>query len=49
MDPLLLRRQQQSHEGLQVKMPMPTPVRKVPIGQLVVFFDIERGRMWFLF
>ena len=43
VDPLLLRRQQQSQEGLQVKMPMPKLVGKVPIGQLVVFFDREKG------
>jgi len=43
VDPLLLRRQQQSQEGLQVKMPMPKPVGKVPIGQLVAFFDGEKG------
>jgi len=43
MDPSLLRRQQQSQEGFQVKMLMPKPVRKVLIGQLVVFFDGEKG------
>ena len=43
VDPLLLRRHQQSQEGLQVKMPMPKPVGKVPIGQLVAFFDGEKG------
>jgi len=43
VDPLLLRRQQQSQEGLQVKMPMPKPVGKVLIGQLVAFFDGEKG------
>ena len=45
VDPLLLRRHQQSQEELQVKMPMPKPVGKVPIGQLVAFSDGEkRGR-----
>ena len=43
VDPLLLRRHQQSQDGLQVKMPMPKPVGKVPIGQLVAFFDGEKG------
>ena len=47
VDPLLLRRQQQQHqqsqEGLPVKMPMPKPVGNVPIGQLVAFFDGEKG------
>ena len=43
VDPLLLRRHQQSQEGLQVKMPMPKPVGKVPIRQLVAFFDGEKG------
>ncbi|EDQ99198.1 uncharacterized protein LACBIDRAFT_335256 [Laccaria bicolor S238N-H82] len=43
VDPLLLRRHQQSQEGLQVKMPMPKPVGKVPIGWLVAFFDGEKG------
>jgi len=43
VDPLLLRRQQQSQEGLQVKMLMPKPVGKVPIGQLVAFFVGEKG------
>ena len=43
VDPLLLRRHQQSQEGLQVKMPMPKPVGKVPIGELVAFFDGEKG------
>ena len=43
VDPLLLRRHQQSQEGLQVKMPMPKPVGKAPIGQLVAFFDGEKG------
>ena len=45
MDPLLLRRHQQGQEGLQVKMPIPKPVGKVLIGQLVAIFDGEkRGR-----
>ena len=43
VDPLLLRRHQQSEEGLQVKMPIPKLVGKVPIGQLVAFFDGEKG------
>ena len=43
VDLLLLRRHQQSQEGLQVKMPMPKAVGKVPIGQLVAFFDGEKG------
>ena len=43
VDLLLLRRHQQSQEGLQVKMLMPKPVGKVPIGQLVAFFDGEKG------
>ena len=43
VDPLLLRRHQQSKEGLQVKMPMPKPVGKVPIGQLVAFLMGRRG------
>ena len=43
VDPLLLRKHQQSQDGLQVKMPMPKPVGKVPIGQLVAFFDGEKG------
>ena len=43
MDPLLLRRHQQSQEGLQVKMPMPKPVGKVLIGQLVAFFMGRSG------
>ena len=29
--------------GLQVKMPVPKPVGKVPIGPLVSFFDGEKG------
>ena len=56
VDPLLLRRHQQSQEGLQVKMPVPKPVGKVPIGPLVAFFDGEKGggrglvweKVWFL-
>ena len=56
VDPLLLRRHQQSQEGLQVKMPVPKPVGKVPIGPLVAFFDGETGggrglvweKVWFL-
>jgi hypothetical protein len=42
VDPLLLRRQQYQ-QSQEVKMPIPKPVGKVPIGQLVAFFDGEKG------
>jgi hypothetical protein len=42
MDPLLLRRQQHQ-QSQEVKMPIPKPAGKVPIGQLVAFFDGEKG------
>lgn len=40
VDPLVLRRQE-SRES--TKLAMPKPVGKVPIGQLVAFFDGEKG------
>ncbi|THU97507.1 hypothetical protein K435DRAFT_63033 [Dendrothele bispora CBS 962.96] len=40
VDPLILRRQEQ--EATKPKLAMPKPVGKVPIGQLVAFFDGER-------
>jgi hypothetical protein len=38
VDPFLLRRHQQSQEGLQVMILVLKPVGKLSIGQLVVFF-----------
>ncbi|KAK7442034.1 hypothetical protein VKT23_016311 [Stygiomarasmius scandens] len=40
VDPLILRRQEQ--EASRPRIAMPKPVGKVPIGQLVAFFDGDR-------
>jgi hypothetical protein len=39
VDPLVLRRQDK-----EMKLAMPKPVGKVPIGQLVAFFDKDKGK-----
>ncbi|GLB39605.1 hypothetical protein LshimejAT787_0701150 [Lyophyllum shimeji] len=42
VDPLVLRRQDRAKEKEGTKIAMPKPVGKVPIGQLVAFFDGEK-------
>ncbi|TFK68169.1 hypothetical protein BDN72DRAFT_842191 [Pluteus cervinus] len=42
VDPLLLRRQEKETGGTVTKLAMPRPMGKVPIGQLVAFFDGEK-------
>lgn len=47
MDPFLLRRQQQSQEGLQLRMVMSKLVAKVPTGQpVVIFYGKQCGRSY---
>lgn len=40
VDPLVLRKQEQGSTG--TKLAMPKPIGKIPIGQLVAFFDGEK-------
>jgi hypothetical protein len=41
VDPLVLRRQEK--EGAKIAMPAPSK-GKIPIGQLVAFFDEKKGK-----